>query len=359
MEFASVVVIGAGQAGLSAAYHLKRLEIDHVVFDANPAPGGAWRHRWESLSVGKLNKIFDLPGMRQPEMDPREPSREAVPRYFAEFERVHGLDVRRPVRVASVEYADENERGDLIVTTDAGSWRTRAIINATGTWNNPLLPRYPGAETFRGRQLHTRDYTRLEDFRGQRVAIVGGGISGVQLLEEISRVTDTRWYTRREPVFTDGEFTPETTGRDTIEKVTAAVEAGLPSGSIVGYTGLGWTDYTIAARDRGVLVRRPMFTAIEPDGVREADGSFTPVDVILWATGFRADIAHLDPLFLVNELGGIRMTGTEVWGEPRVHLVGFGPSQSTVGANRAGRDAARALGRYLAERTSFAPTNMK
>lgn len=355
----SVVVIGAGQAGLSAAYHLKRMGIGHIVLDANPAPGGAWQHRWESLSVGNLNKIFDLPGTPQPVMDPREPSRDAVPRYFASFEQTHDIDVRRPVTVNSVEYADDDENGDLIVTTSLGIWRTRAIINATGTWNNPLLPRYPGAETFRGRQLHTRDYTRLEDFRGQRVAIVGGGISGVQLLEEISRVTDTRWYTRREPVFTDGEFTPETTGRDTIEKVTAAVEAGLPSGSIVGYTGLGWTDYTIAARDRGVLVRHPMFTAIEPDGVREADGSFTPVDVILWATGFRADIAHLDPLFLVNELGGIRMTGTEVWGEPRVHLIGFGPSQSTVGANRAGRDAARALRRYLAESTSFAPANMK
>jgi len=350
VENVSVVVVGAGQAGLSAAYHLTRAGIDHVVFDANPAPGGAWQHRWESLSVGKLNKIFDLPGMRQPVMDPREPSRDAVPRYFAEFERRYALDVRRPVRVASVEYADDDDRSDLIVSTDAGSWRTRAVINATGTWNNPLLPRYPGAETFRGHQLHTRDYTRLDDFRGRRVAIVGGGISAVQQLEEISRVAETFWYTRREPVFMDGEFEPETTGRDTIERVTADVEQGLPSGSIVSYTGLGWTDYAVRARDRGALVRRPMFTKIEPDGVREADGSFTPVDTILWATGFRADIAHLDPLYLVNEFGGIRMAGTQVWGEPRVHLIGFGPSQSTVGANRAGREAVRALAPYLASK---------
>jgi len=347
VERVSVVVIGAGQAGLSAAYHLRRDGIDHVVLDANRAPGGAWQHRWESLTVGKLNRIFDLPGMRQPTMSPRESSRDAVPRYFADFERRFDLDVRRPVRVTSVDYADDDETGDLIVSSDGGEWRTRAIVNATGTWNNPLLPHYPGAETFRGRQLHTRDYTRLEDFRGERVAIVGGGISGVQLLEEISRVAVTHWYTRSEPVFTDGEFTPETTGRSTIEKVTAAVEAGLPSGSIVGYTGLGWTSYTIAARDRGVLVRRPMFVSIEPDGVREADGTLTPVDTILWATGFRADIAHLAPLYLVNELGGIRMTGTQVWGEPRVHLIGFGPSQSTVGANRAGRAAARELRDYL------------
>ena len=223
----SVVVIGAGQAGLSAAYHLKRAGIDIAVLDANPAPGGAWQHRWESLTVAKLNGIFDLPGMPRPEMDPNAPSRDAVPRYFAAFEQRNEVGVRRPVRVTAVEYADDDEAGDLVVTTDSGSWRTRAVVNATGTWENPLRPEYPGAHTFRGRQLHTHEYTRLEDFRGQRVAIVGGGISGVQLLEEISRVAHTRWYTRREPVFIEGEFMPETNGRDTIARVTADVEAGL------------------------------------------------------------------------------------------------------------------------------------
>jgi hypothetical protein len=81
--------------------------------------------------------------------------------------------------------------------------------------------------------------------------------------------------------------------------------------------------------------------------VRETDGSVTEVDAILWATGFKAALAHLDPLGLRNSLGGITMRGTQVAGEPRVHLIGFGPSQSTVGANRAGRDAAAALRRYL------------
>src|ERR1700709_1005337 len=97
-----------------------------------------------------------------------------------------------------------------------------------------------------------------------------------------------------------------------------------------------------------------MFTAIEPGGVREADGSFTAVDAILWATGFKAALAHLDPLRLRNESGGIRMTGTQVGADPPVHLGGFGPSQSTVGANRAGRQAVSALVTYL-NRTSPRP----
>ncbi|MFI6424286.1 NAD(P)-binding domain-containing protein [Promicromonospora sp. NPDC050880] len=355
---ATVLVVGGGQAGLSAAYHLQRRgfvsaldqpdgERTYVVLDANPAPGGAWQHRWESLRMATVNGIFDLPGLAQPAVDSTEASRVAVPRYFAGYERAFGLPVLRPVQVVAVHRADDDPDGDLVVTTDRGSWTTRFVINATGTWSNPVLPRYPGQDTFVGRQLHTRDYVRAEDFAGQRVAVVGGGISAVQLLEEISRVATTRWYTRREPVFRDGEFTPETVGRETIAKVMADVAAGRPTGSVVSYTGLIWTPYAVAAKARGALERRPMFTAIEPMGVREADGSFTPVDTILWATGFKADLTHLDPLRLRGELGGIALEGTQVAAEPRVHLIGFGPSQSTVGANRAGRDAVSAVVRRL------------
>ncbi|WP_298226475.1 NAD(P)/FAD-dependent oxidoreductase [Gryllotalpicola sp.] len=351
---ATVAVIGGGQAGLSAAYHLQRRGFvsavaqpdaprTFVVLDENPVPGGAWQHRWESLRMATVNGIFDLPGLPKPAIDDAEPSRDAVPRYFAEFEREFALPILRPVRVDRVSRADSDPAGDLVVESTAGPWLVRAVINATGAWDNPVLPHYPGAEAFAGRQLHSRDYVSNAEFAGRRVAIVGGGISAVQLLEEISRVASTFWYTRREPVFIEGEFSPETTGRDTIAKVVADVEAGRPPGSVVGYTGLVWTPYALAAKARGALERRPMFAAIEPGGVREADGSFTPVDVILWATGFRASLAHLDALQLRSELGGITMRGTEVLGEPRVQLVGFGPSQSTVGANRAGREAVSRL----------------
>lgn len=356
---ATVIVIGAGQAGLSAAYHLRRRgfmsavdqpdgERTFVVLDANRAPGGAWQHRWESLRMATVNGIFDLPGLAQPAVDQTEASRVAVPRYFARFEREFGLPILRPVQVLAVRRADADPAGDLVVTSDAGSWTTRAVINATGTWTNPVLPHYPGQQTFAGRQLHTRDYVRAEDFAGQRVAVVGGGISALQLLEEISRVATTLWYTRREPYFRQDGFLPESAGRETIAKVVADVEAGRPSRSVVSYTGLAWTPYALAAKARGALERREMFTAIEPDGVREADGTFIPVDTILWATGFRADLTHLAPLRLRNELGGIPLRGTQVADEPRVHLIGFGPSQSTVGANRAGREAVAAVQRRVA-----------
>ena len=348
-----VMVIGAGQAGLSAAYHLRRRGLGFVVLDAEDGPGGAWRHRWRSLTLATVNGIFDLPGLPKPPVDPGESAADAVPRYFAAYEREFGFPILRPVRVSAVRDADggpaagDPPAGDLLVETSRGSWRARAVINATGTWTAPNRPWYPGTENFAGRQLHVAQYVGADEFAGRRVAVVGGGISAVQLLEEISRVAATTWFTRREPAWIDGEFTAETVGREAVARVDADARAGRPIGSIVSYTGLAWTPYARAAAARGALVRHPMFTAVEPDGVRMADGSFQAADVILWATGFRQAIAHLAPLRLRSDLGGIAMDGTAVAADPRIHLVGYGPSQSTVGANRAGRAAATAVSRLL------------
>jgi pyruvate/2-oxoglutarate dehydrogenase complex dihydrolipoamide dehydrogenase (E3) component len=84
-----------------------------------------------------------------------------------------------------------------------------------------------------------------------------------------------------------------------------------------------------------------MFTRLVPEGVVRADGGVEPADVILWATGWRAALGHLAPLRLRGPGGGIAVDGTRVRDDPRVHLVGYGPSASTIGANRAGRAAAR------------------
>jgi len=366
-----VVVIGAGQAGLSAAYHLRRRGLEHVVLDGEDGPGGAWRHRWRSLRMATVNGIFDLPGMPRPPADPGEPAADAVPRYFAAYERELGLPILRPVRVHAVRDVAggraggsraetggvdgggaeaggaDGTPGGLLVETSHGAWTARAVINATGTWTAPNWPWYPGAETFAGRQLHVAQYVSAGEFTGRHVVVVGGGISAVQLLDEVSKVTTTTWVTRREPAWTEGEFTPETAGRASVARVEADARAGRPIGSIVSYTGLAWTAYARAAADRGALVRHPMFTAIEPRGVRMADGAFQPADVILWATGFRPAVGHLAPLRLRGDLGGIATDGTAVAADPRVHLIGYGPSQSTVGANRAGRAAAAAVSRLL------------
>jgi Pyridine nucleotide-disulphide oxidoreductase len=347
-----VVVIGAGQAGLSTAWGLRHQGFaagtEFVVLDADASPGGAWQHRWPSLTIGTTHRVHDLPGL--PFAPPADESRaaDAVPAYFAAYERAFDLPVRRPVRVLAVRRtADDRFR---VETTD-GAWTARAVVNATGTWTRPFVPRYPGQELFVGRQLHTVDYRSAEEFAGQHVVVVGGGASAVQLLDEISRVTSTTWVTRRPPVWREGPFGAEE-GRAAVARVEAAVREGRSPGSVVGATGLVVTPWVRTALDRGVLERLPMFDRLTRDGVvwDDADmpgGRFVRADVVLWATGFRAALRHLAPLRLRGTGGGIRMAGTQVAGEPRLHLVGYGPSASTIGANRAGQAAARALRRVL------------
>jgi hypothetical protein len=89
-----------------------------------------------------------------------------------------------------------------------------------------------------------------------------------------------------------------------------------------------------------------MFNEILPHGVRWADGRELEIDVILWCTGFRSSLDHLAPVLPREPGGGIAMGGrlaTRVEKQPRIHLVGYGPSASTIGANRAGSAAASEL----------------
>ncbi|WP_406443847.1 NAD(P)/FAD-dependent oxidoreductase [Streptomyces sp. NBC_00631] len=344
-----VVVIGAGQAGLSSAFHLRRTgfepDRDFVVLDHSRAPGGAWQFRWASLTYGKVHGMHALPGMELTGADPARPSAEVIGEYFADYERTFGLRVHRPVDVRAVR---EGGGGRLLVETDQGDWSARALINATGTWDRPFWPRYPGQETFRGRQLHTAQYAGPEEFAGKRVVVVGGGASGTQhLLELAPYAAATTWVTRRPPVFREGLF-DEGAGRAAVALVEERVRQGLPPRSVVSVTGLPLNDAIRQGLKDGVLARQPMFDRITPDGVEWSDGRRVDADVILWATGFRAALEHLAPLRLREPGGGIRVEGTRAVADPRVHLVGYGPSASTIGANRAGRDAVRDIRRLLA-----------
>ncbi|MEK2489624.1 NAD(P)-binding domain-containing protein [Kitasatospora purpeofusca] len=361
-----VVVIGAGQAGLSAAYHLRRRGFapyreavagggtgevggaggaddtggGFVVLDADDAPGGAWAHRSPSLRMATVHGFHDLPDVELPEVDPNAAARDVVPGYFAAYEAQHALPVVRPVKVLSVRSESvhsESARPDgrLLVETDSGTWSARALINATGTWTRPFLPHYPGR--FAGRQLHYAAYRGPEEFVGKRVLVVGGGASAIQVLSEVAAVGETVWATRTPPVFHAGPFTPEY-GRAVVAQVEERVRQGLPVRSVVSVTGLGPSVAYRRAEELGALRRRPMFDRLTEHGVAWGDEELA-VDAIVWATGFRPEVGHLAPLGLRSPGGGIALTGTRATADPRVHLVGYGPSASTVGANRAGRAA--------------------
>ena len=351
-----VMIVGAGQAGLSVAYYLRRFELvsgrDFVIYDRGPEAGGAWQHRWESLRLGTAHHVNDLPGMAElgisfDTADRSLPAKDVVADYYRRYEEHFELQVERPVTVTSVF----NRRADLVVasTSPAPEFHeretsVRLLVNATGTWGAPFIPYYPGAHTFAGRHVHTAHYRSAQQFAGQRVVVVGGGTSAIGFLLELENVAAELTWASRRPI--DWVHTEELD----LEGASAAVavqdeaaRSGRALPSIVSGTGVPVSRRIAAGVERGLLVARPIFTAIEPTGVRWADGSFTEADAIIWASGFRPELRHLSPLKLREKAGGLTVGAGASWTDPRIFLAGYGPQASTIGASRAGRMIARQI----------------
>lgn len=390
-----VVVIGAGQAGLSAAYYLRHREMwpwrDFVVLDGNTTPGGAWADRWDSLTFKGAHRIHALPGFPLPPTDPNEPANRLVPRYYGEYEETFRLPVLRPAKVVSVHVLPDAkplfevvyEGGGEAGKPETHTLYARSVINATGTWNSPFIPHYPGIESFRGIQIHTRNYKNALDFKDMDVLVVGGGTSAIQFVQELATAgARTIWSTRGTPRWTSTEFDDEW-GINVEKAVAARTMQGLRPRSVVSVTGIPLVERYLPDVISGLLISRGPIVRFEGEGVilngpgpngrgfpsqGEADAYIdarvrervrrlpganpagthsatqwsTGLDAISWATGFRHDIGHLAPLKLRHRGGGIQLEADDVTAteQPGLFFTGYGASASTLGATRAGRRAA-------------------
>ncbi len=349
MPDVDVVVIGAGQAGLATGYFLRRTNLSFVLLDAEEGPGGAWRHGWASLRLFSPAEWSSLPGWPMPKAAEGYPTRDEVLDYLKAYEKRYELPVRRPIRVDAVT----GNSGSLRVHTDQGSISAKAVVSATGTWSAPYVPDYPGRESFKGTQLHSAKYERPEPFTGKRVLVVGGGNSGVQILAEVSTVADTCWVTESPPVF----LPDDVDGRVLFERATAkwkARQAGLPHPSLPG--GLGdvvMVPPVRAARSRGVLASRRPFARMTEDGVKWPDGTEESFDVIVWCTGFRPALTHLQQLGVVKPDGSVATEGTRASSYAGLWLVGYGEwtgfaSATLVGVMRSARATAEEIKEWIA-----------
>lgn len=354
VQRARVVVIGAGQAGLSVGYHLRRLGLvpgdDLVITDRAPSTGGAWQFRWEALRLGAAHRVHDLPGMRAmglqfDDADRSRPARDVVAEYYRRFEQHYDLRVRRPVAVTSVERTGADD-GLCVTTRSADGSVTRivadVVVNASGTWGTPFVPWYPGRDAFRGRQLDTTEYRSAGEFARQDVLVVGGGTSAIGFLLELDGVArSTRWFTRRPVVWAESAALDLESAVAAVDEQDRAARAGEVLPSIVSGTGVPVSRRIRAGIDRGVLRDERVFTRMDETGVVTADGEHVHADAVIWATGFRADLRHLAPLRLRTAAGGVVVEQGRSVDEPRLFLAGYGPQASTIGANRAGRVIAR------------------
>lgn len=375
-----VAVVGAGQAGLSVAFYLRRFELvaddDFVMLDRAPGPGGAWQHRWSSLRLGTAHKVNDLPGMAELGLsfdtaDRSLPAKEVVADYYGRFEQHYDLRVHRPIDVRRVT----NDGVDLLIEYDdlspqpveeqkargffgrrrtfrepetpavpRGELRTQFLVNATGTWGSPFVPYYPGMADFQGRHVHTSDFVDAEDFRDRHVVVVGGGTSAIGFMLELEEIAaGLTWVSRRPIDWLDRQELDLEGASAAVAKQDEAARAGRALPSIVSGTGVPKNRRIAAGIERGLLVAKPMFDRIEADRVVWNDGTSARADAIIWATGFRPELRHLAPLKLREKAGGVTVGQGASWNDPRVFLAGYGPQASTIGANRAGRMIARQI----------------
>jgi putative flavoprotein involved in K+ transport len=180
----TVVVIGAGQAGLAMSRCLADRGVDHVVLERGEV-AGAWRtQRWDSMRLLTPNWLSRLPGYRYRGDDPDGyMSAAQVAGYLEGYCRTSGAPVRPGTTVVGVHPTPSGLRVD----TDAGSWRCRAVVVATGGAADPLVPAVSTALPARITQLTAVDYRRPDQVGDGGVLVVGASASGVQIADELRR----------------------------------------------------------------------------------------------------------------------------------------------------------------------------
>jgi len=292
-----IVVIGAGQSGLAAAHTLQAAGMPAIVLEASDRPVGSWPDYYDSLTLFSPARYSALSGLAFPGDPDHYPTRDETIAYLERY--AAGLDVefRTSTRVITIE-----GRGPgFLVHIQAGApIAASGIVAATGSFSNPHLPVLPGQGDFDGTVLHVASYREPKAYRGQRVLVVGGGNSAIQVAHELAEHASVTLATHEPVQFLaqrrDGHDIHYWTATTGFDRLPPEWLARLVSGPLVSDDG----DYSRALHT-GVYDRRPMFTAFDGDQVVWSDGTSEQVHVVLFATGYRPSFDYLHQLGALDE----------------------------------------------------------
>ncbi|UGU14990.1 ArsO family NAD(P)H-dependent flavin-containing monooxygenase [Sinomicrobium kalidii] len=346
-----VIVIGGGQSGLATGYYLRRGRLSYLILDDREKRGGAWQSAWDSLTLFSPAQHSSLPGWLMPKSEGPFPTRREVIDYLGRYEERYGFPVERPVRVNNMER--ENDLFRLITTK--GDFYTRAVIAATGTWANPVIPDVDGREKFKGIQLHSANYKNPEVFQDQKVLVVGEGNSGAQIMAEVSKYgREVKWATRNTP-----EFLPDDVDGHYLFNIASAKYRAEKEGKPFDLSNYNLGNIVMVpsvkeARSRGVLTSEGSFTGMYEGGVIWENGTKEAFDAVIWCTGFGYATSFLDTVVRPDEKGIISTDETRATEVPGLWLVGYGSwtgyaSATLIGVNRTARQTVKQIGEYLAQ----------
>jgi putative flavoprotein involved in K+ transport len=178
-----VVVVGAGQAGLSTSYCLKRAAIEHVVLEKSTI-GSSWRtQRWDTFCLVTPNWQCQLPGYPYEGADPHGfMKNDEIVAYVEGYAKSFQSPVREGVSVRSVERQDA---GGFAVRTSAGTLSAAQVVVATGGYHVPRIPEVSKELPPYIQQLHSADYRNPDSLAEGEVLVVGTGQSGCQIAEDL------------------------------------------------------------------------------------------------------------------------------------------------------------------------------
>ncbi|MFC4056763.1 flavin-containing monooxygenase [Planomonospora corallina] len=324
-----VAVIGAGAAGLAATKAMLGAGVEVVTYEKGDRPGGLWARdngsglspAYESLHLNTSKGRTEFADFPMPREWTDYPSADLVAGYLADYAETFGLTphLRFHSAVASVE-REEAGRGEggrpWAVTTESGETeRYDAVVVANGHNWDPRWPEpgYPG--DFAGAQMHAHDYRTAEVFRGRRVLVVGMGNSAMDIAVDASYVArgpvllSARHGVHIVPKYLFGRPSDATAGalaalpwriRQTVAETLLRLAVGTPQsyGLPAPSGGLFQNHPTISDTilhrlTHGEVAARPGIERLDGERVVFTDGSADPVDVIVWATGYRVSIPFL------------------------------------------------------------------
>lgn len=337
------LIIGAGQAGLSVAYFLKRHTSNFLLLDDQKQPGGAWLHTWDSLKLFSPENYSSLSGWQLPKTSEEYPSKVNFISYLERYEKRYNFPIQRNTLVHSVHR--ENEYFKII--SSQGTYYSKTLVSATGTAKTPYIPTYPNQELFSGQQLHSVHYRSPQQFTGQKVLIVGGGNSGAQVLADVSTTAHTQWVTLEEPVFLPDHID----GRYLFEAANDTYYGTNHIPNKHSLSNIVMVSSVKEAKTRGVLNAKRPFQNFYENGVEWKNGASEHFDSVIWCTGFSPNLRHLDPLEITID-GKISTRGTQALALPSLWLVGYGnwtgfASATIYGVGKTAKQTAKEIKAYL------------
>ncbi|TFW10576.1 FAD-dependent oxidoreductase [Oxalobacteraceae bacterium OM1] len=177
-----VLIIGAGQAGLAAAYALRQSGHTVALVDHHARVGDSWRQRYDSLVLFTPRRYSSLPGLAL-EGDPDGlPTKDEIADYLERYCVTHGFRVMSATRIVKLA----RRAGSFVAATSTGqTLHARAVVVATGPFQEPIVPAAAYFLPEQVEQWTVASYRNPAPFAGKRVLVVGDGASGRQIAHEL------------------------------------------------------------------------------------------------------------------------------------------------------------------------------